>query len=102
VHDSGHVPHLPLSQLVQLWGGKTSRRYIGDAENTFELLWLLLTTVLAWARPQQDLVLDNLLLRHQLAVLTRPFAPDRVLGSAAGTSCCRFSLAAGVLAGVSI
>src|SRR5207253_1005646 len=28
--------------------------------------------VLAWVRPRQDLVLENLLLRHQLAVLTRP------------------------------
>jgi hypothetical protein len=37
-----------------------------------ELLWLLLRTVLAWVRPRQDLVLENLLLRHQLAVLTRP------------------------------
>ena len=37
-----------------------------------ELLWLLLTTVQAWARPRHDLVLENLLLRHQLAVLTRP------------------------------
>jgi putative transposase len=37
-----------------------------------ELLWLLLTTVLASVRPRQDLVLENLLLRHQLAVLTRP------------------------------
>ena len=37
-----------------------------------ELLWLLLMTVPAWARPRQDLVLENLLLRHQLAVLTRP------------------------------
>ena len=36
-----------------------------------ELLWLLLTTVLAWVRPRQDLLLENLLLRHQLAVLTR-------------------------------
>jgi transposase InsO family protein len=36
-----------------------------------EVLWLLLTTVLAWARPRQDLILENLLLRHQLAVLTR-------------------------------
>ena len=36
-----------------------------------DLLWLLLTTVLAWLRPRQDLVLENLLLRHQLAVLTR-------------------------------
>jgi len=38
----------------------------------FDLVWLLLTTVLAWVRPRQDLVLENLLLRHQLAVLTRP------------------------------
>src|SRR5919109_3830032 len=37
-----------------------------------ELLWLLLTGVLAWARPRNDLVLENLLLRHQLAVLARP------------------------------
>src|SRR5437763_4410160 len=37
-----------------------------------ELLWMLLTAVLAWVRPRQDLVLENLLLRHQLAVLTRP------------------------------
>jgi hypothetical protein len=37
-----------------------------------ELLWLLATTVLAGLRPRQDLVLENLLLRHQLAVLTRP------------------------------
>ena len=35
-------------------------------------MWLLLTTVLAWVRPRQDLVLENLLLRHQLAVLSRP------------------------------
>jgi transposase InsO family protein len=37
-----------------------------------ELLWLLLTPVLAWVRPRHDLVIENLLLRHQLAVLTRP------------------------------
>jgi hypothetical protein len=37
-----------------------------------EFLWLLLTAVLAWARPRNDLVLENLLLRHQLALLTRP------------------------------
>ena len=37
-----------------------------------DLLCLLLTTVLAWMRPRQDLVLENLLLRHQLTVLTRP------------------------------
>ena len=48
------------------------RPQIGDAEGVLELLWLLITTVLAWARPRQDLVLENLLLRHQLAILTRP------------------------------
>ena len=37
-----------------------------------ELLWLLIMTFLAWLRPCQDLVAENLLLRHQLAVLTRP------------------------------
>src|SRR5437660_294335 len=37
-----------------------------------DLLCLLLTTVLAWMRPRQDLVLENLLLRHQLTVPTRP------------------------------
>jgi transposase InsO family protein len=37
-----------------------------------ELVWLLFTTALAWVRPRQDLALENLLLRHQLAVLTRP------------------------------
>jgi len=43
-----------------------------DAVDVIELLWLLLTTLRAVARPRQDLVLENLLLRHQLAVLTRP------------------------------
>src|SRR5437660_7337712 len=37
-----------------------------------ELVWLLLMAVSAWSRPRHDLVLENLLLRHQLAVLTRP------------------------------
>jgi len=37
-----------------------------------EIVWLLFVTVLAWVRPRHDLVLENLLLRHQLAVLTRP------------------------------
>jgi putative transposase len=45
---------------------------IGDAVGVLELLCLLLRTVLAALRPRQDLVLENLLLRHQLAVLTRP------------------------------
>jgi putative transposase len=37
-----------------------------------ELLCILTPTVLAWLRPRHDLVLENLLLHHQLAVLTRP------------------------------
>jgi hypothetical protein len=49
-----------------------ARAEVGDAEGVLELLWLLRTTVLAWVRPHRDLVLENLLLRHQLAVLTRP------------------------------
>ena len=31
-----------------------------------ELLWLVFMTVLAWVRPRQNLVLEDLLLRHQL------------------------------------
>jgi hypothetical protein len=59
--------------VVQLSVGKTPRsRGIGDAQDVLELLWLLLTAGVAWAYPRQDLVLENLLLRHQLAVLTRP------------------------------
>ena len=49
-----------------------TRVQIGDADAVLELLWLLFTTVQAAARSHQDLVLENLLLRHQLAVLTRP------------------------------
>jgi transposase InsO family protein len=45
---------------------------IGDPEGMFEVLSLLLTAVLAWVRPRNDLVLEYLLLRHQLTVLTRP------------------------------
>jgi putative transposase len=37
-----------------------------------ELLWLVLMTVLILPRPRQDLAPEKLLLRHQLAVLTRP------------------------------
>jgi transposase InsO family protein len=48
------------------------RARIGDAEDVLELLWLLFTTLRASVRPRQDLVLENLLLRHQVAVLTRP------------------------------
>jgi putative transposase len=53
-------------------GQNLGRLPIGDAEDVLELLWLLVTAVLARVRPRQDLVLENLLLRHQLAVLIRP------------------------------
>ena len=53
-------------------GQYLGRVQIGDAVGVLELLWLMLTAVLAWLRPRHELVLENLLLRHQLAVLTRP------------------------------
>src|SRR5947209_7538340 len=62
---------LVIAQREVVGGQNLARAYIGDAEGVLDLLWLLLTTVLAWLRPRQDLVLENLLLRHQLAVLTR-------------------------------
>src|SRR5207248_6245463 len=52
--------------------GKPRPSVIGDAEGVLELLWLVLTAVGAWLRPRQDLVAENLLLHHRLAVLTRP------------------------------
>ena len=58
---------------MELSGGKTPRgQKSAILRNVRELLWLLIMTFLAWVRPRQDLVLENLLLRHQLAVLTRP------------------------------
>jgi hypothetical protein len=53
-------------------GQNLARAWIGDAQEVLELLRLILTTALAWVRPRHDLVLENLLLRHQIAVLTRP------------------------------
>jgi hypothetical protein len=44
---------------------------IGDAYGVLDVLCLVLTTMQAATRARQDLVLENLLLRHQLAVLTR-------------------------------
>jgi hypothetical protein len=66
-----------------------------------ELLWLLLTSVLAWVRPRHDLMLENLLLRHQLTVLTRSTRPDRVPAFASGTSSSGCWHDDGVPAGVS-
>src|SRR6266700_1274223 len=54
------------------WAAKPRPGEIGDAVGVLDLLWLLLTTVQATLRPRQDLILENLLLRHQLAALTRP------------------------------
>jgi hypothetical protein len=45
---------------------------IGNADGVLELFWLLFTTMQAAARTHPDLVLENLLLRHQLAAATRP------------------------------
>src|ERR1700704_4609641 len=64
--------HQPTRNATRLWEGKTSDGRIGDAEGVLELLCILTPTVLAWLRPRHDLVLENLLLRHQLAVPTRP------------------------------
>src|SRR5438128_12210546 len=59
--------------LVRLWGGKTlTRAQIGDADAVLDLFRLLFTTVQAVVRSHHDLVIENLLLLHQLAVLTRP------------------------------
>ena len=56
------------------------RAQIGDADGVLDLLWLLFTTLHAVMRPRQDLVLENLLLRHQLTVLTRPTRSRRSAG----------------------
>ena len=58
---------------MYLWLGKTPNgRRIGDAYAMLDVLWVFLTAVQAAMRPRQDLVLENLLLHHQVAVLTRP------------------------------
>src|SRR6266571_7164560 len=49
-----------------------TRAQISDADDVLELLWLLFTAVQVVVRRRHDLVIENLLLRHQLAVLTRP------------------------------
>jgi hypothetical protein len=45
---------------------------IGDADSGLELFWLLAMALLGWLHPRQDLVLEDLLLHYQLAILTRP------------------------------
>jgi putative transposase len=49
-----------------------ARTPISNLGCMLELLWLLLRAMLAWVRSHHDLVLENLLLRHQVAVVSRP------------------------------
>src|SRR5438270_7939678 len=66
---------------------------MGHVYAMLDLLWLVLTTVRAVVRPRQDLMLEKLLLRHQLAVLTRD-APLRGLSAAvSGTRYCTHAVA---------
>jgi hypothetical protein len=57
-----------LGCAPRAWCGTAKPRTgpISDAQGMLELLWLLAMAVLAGLRPHQDLVLQNLLLRHQL------------------------------------
>ena len=85
-----------------LWDCRTAKRRarrISDVEDVLELLLLVLATVLAWARPHHELVAENRLLRHQLAVLTRPTRTrpraqlrtwDKLLWVLAGRWCARW------------
>jgi hypothetical protein len=73
----------PVQDDVVLLDGRTSAGEISDPEDVFELLWLLLTAVLAWVRPRNDLVLDG------------------GLGFAPGTRDCGFWLAGSVPGGAS-
>jgi hypothetical protein len=79
-----------------------TRAQIGDADAVLDLFRLLFTTVQAAARSHQELVLENLLLRHQLAVLTRPTRTRPQARFASGTSCCGSSLAGSASAGAGI
>ena len=65
------VPYQNTSKGV-VRGQNLARAWIGDAQAVLALLWLVLTTALAWVRPRHDLVLEDLLLRHHLAVSARP------------------------------
>ena len=67
---------LPLAEYCSLLDGKTLRvpwrRSVGDAWAVLDLFALMLRVVRAACRRRGDLVLENLLLRHQLAILSRP------------------------------
>ena len=70
-----------IETLPGLWEGRTARvppwHTVGDACLVLDFLLLVLATLRAAGRSRSDLVLENLLLRHQLAVLTRPTRPRR-------------------------
>jgi len=61
-----------LPAAVRVGGQYLGQAPIGNAEGVLELLGLLLLAVRGQICSRQDLVVENLLLRHQLAVLTRP------------------------------
>jgi hypothetical protein len=54
-----------------------SPQTVGDACVVLGYVLLVLATLRAACRSRSDLVLENLLLRHRLAVLTRPTRPRR-------------------------
>src|SRR5262249_26375355 len=83
------------------WEAKPRASQVSDAEHVLELLWLLLTAVVVWARQRQGLGLENLLLRHQLAVLTRPARTRGVLVCVSATSCSGSRHVGSMLAGAS-
>src|SRR5262245_38837255 len=65
------------------WDGRSShvasRRSVSHAWLVLDVLLLVLAALRAACRRRGDLVVENLLLRHQLAVLTRPTRPRRRL-----------------------
>src|SRR5687768_7602974 len=54
-----------LRKLTGCGAAKPGTGVVGHGDGVPELLSLMLTTVLALVRPRRDLVLENLLLRHQ-------------------------------------
>src|SRR5947209_19799077 len=57
---------------VQTWAGTTTRGERHDVQAMLEYLLLLLSLLGSAVRDREALVAENLLLRHQLTVLTRP------------------------------
>src|SRR5947209_9256138 len=57
---------------VQTWAGTTTRGERHDVQAMLEYLLVLLSFLGSAVRDREALVAENLLLRHQLTVLTRP------------------------------